>query len=157
MGQTTRGRDRERGKFRRGLTAALLEYARQRFALGKIDPKTNKSRLQTMIDIRTQTGVVRKELREMRSLPPETAYLWEWYEALSQRRGASMSVNAISWADMWAFFQLRGISPQPWEVDTICQLDTAYLLCQASDAPQGAVQGAGDLQTHITGKRDGKR
>lgn len=110
-----------------------------------------------MLDIRKQTGVVRKELRDMKPLPHETAYLWEWFLAMSERRGASMSVNALAWSDIAAFFQLRGLSPQPWEVDTICQLDTAYLVCQASDAPQGAVTGASGLQNHLTGKRDGKR
>ena len=158
METTSGGRDREQRKFRRGLTAALLECARQRFALDKPDPVTGKSQLQTFYDIRKQTGVVRRELRELKSIPPETRHLWEWYCALAARRGAGFSVNAISWSDMWAFFQLQRISPEKWEVDTICKIDSAFLDSRVENkAPP--VADAGGLGRQITGKQDqdGKR
>jgi len=136
----------------------LLEFARQRFALDKLDPKTGKSQLQTFLDIRKQTGVVRSELRNMKSVPPETEYIWNWYLDLSARRSAGFSINAISWTDMWAFFQLRGISPEPWEVDTICLIDSTYLSSRAETSTT-AVANAGGLGGQVTGKRGphGKR
>lgn len=136
------------------MTEALLEYARRRFALDKPDAKTGKSRLQTQYDIRKQTGVVTSVLQSLGHVPPETAYLWEWYEALSARRGAGFSVNALSWSDMRAFFYLRRLSPEPWEVDTICAIDTAYLNSRADTTTTGAAQDASALAAQITGKRE---
>lgn len=54
---------------------------------------------------------------------------------LSERRTMGMAVNAITWSDLYAFFALKGISPQPWEVDTIRLLDAAYLESRIGDGP----------------------
>ena len=110
-----------------------------------------------MLDIRKQTGVVRRELAEMPSVPPETQYLWDWFQALNERRGAGFSINALSWTDMWAFFQLRGVTPEQWEVDTICQIDTAFLFSRSDNSPTDVTKDAGGLGGQITGKNNGRR
>ena len=136
----------------------MLEFARRRFALDKIDPTTGKSRLQTLQDIRKQTGVVRRELRDLPLAPPETEYLWNWFLDLSARRQAGFSINALAWADIHAYFTLKRLSPEPWEVDTLCLLDSVYLEAQAKDS-NAPVANATGLGSQVTGKRsaDGSR
>lgn len=34
-----------------------------------------------------------------------------------------MGVNPISYTEMWSFFNLEGIKPNPWEIRLITQLD----------------------------------
>lgn len=102
--------------------------------------------------------MVRSELMRMKSVPPETEYIWNWYLDLSARRSAGFSVNAIGWSDIWAFFQLRRITPEPWEVDTICLIDSTYLSSRAETSTT-AVASAEGLGGQVTGKRgkNGKR
>ncbi len=69
----------------------------------------------------------------MLSVPIELQYLWDWYRDLSASRTAGFNVNAITWSDLWGFFSLRQITPQQWEVDTIRDIDAAYLASRVSD------------------------
>lgn len=134
-----------------------MEYARRRFALDKPDPTTGKSRLQTCLDIYKQTGVLRRELRNLPRVPVETEYLWNWYLDLAAQRQAGFSVNALAWSDVEAYFRLRGMSPAWWEVDTIRQIDAAFVASRADDKSD-PVQDAGGLMAQLTGKQDhGKR
>ncbi len=60
--------------------------------------------------------------------------LWEWYQALASRRTAGFSVNALTWSDIKAFFELAGIHPATWEVATICDIDSEFILSRVNKA-----------------------
>jgi hypothetical protein len=120
--------------------------------LDKPDPKTGKSRLQVLIEIRTQTKVVAPELINMVPVPIEIEYLWDWYLDLANARTAGFSVNALTWSDIRAYFTLLKISPEPWEVRTIRDIDAAFLASRA-DNTSGTVKNAKALLTRTTLKK----
>ncbi|OUL98543.1 hypothetical protein A8M77_30955 [Variovorax sp. JS1663] len=91
------------------------------------------------------------ELASLPELPRETAHIWDWYQDLSGARGAGFSINAISWIDVWAYFQLKRMTPQPWEVQTLRALDEAFLQSRL-DETAGTVKGAKHLKNRMTGK-----
>ena len=128
-----------------------MEHARQRFALDKPDPTTGKSRLRVLYEILEQTRVVSQELQDLKSVPPEMVYLWDWYKALSDSRSAGFSVNAIAWSDIAAFFSLMKLSPTPWEVSTIRQIDQAFIASRA-DSTTGAVGNAAAMHNRMSSK-----
>lgn len=104
-----------------------------------------------LIEIREQTGVIAPELANLPDLPDETAHIWNWYGDLSAARGAGFSINAIAWTDIWAYFDLKRMRPEPWEVQTIRTLDDAFLVSRVEEAT-GSVAGAGALKGRMTGK-----
>lgn len=151
MAAAHRRRDRERRKFHRGLTEALLQFARAHFALSKPDKRTGKTRLQILLDIQRQTGVTAPELKDLPEVPSEAAHVWRWFCALGGARGSGMAINPIAWSDMTAFFALAGVKPAGWEVEAIRGLDDAYLLSRTDDKG-GVVKGAKALKGRMTGK-----
>lgn len=155
MGSEVGELDRGRNKFRRGLTEALLEFARAHFALSKPDEKTGKTRLRLLTEIREQTGIVAPELEALPELPDETAHIWQWFVDLSSARSAGFSINAISWTDIWSFFALKRIQPDPWEVQTLRAIDDAFIFSRI-DKASGATADAKSLKQQMTGNA-GKR
>ena len=59
--------------------------------------------------------------------------------------------------DVWAYFDLKRMRPDPWELQTIRALDDAFLLSRTEEA-SGTVAGAKTLKNRMTGKaaRNGK-
>jgi hypothetical protein len=94
---------------------------------------------------------VAPELANLPDLPEETAHIWQWYCDLSSARGAGFSINAIAWTDIWAYFDLKRMRPEPWEVQTIRALDDAFLVSRIDEAT-GSVAGAKSLKSRMTGK-----
>jgi len=116
------------------LTAALLQFAVARFALSKPYKKTGKTRLQVLLDIQAQTGITAGELTNLPPMPETLGYIWEWFLDAHRKRQAGFSMNALSWSDAQAFFQLRRLRPSPWELDAFLQLDES----QSSEATSTA-------------------
>jgi hypothetical protein len=152
VGPAPGGRDRGRVGFYRGLTEALLEVARAHFALSK-PGENGKSRLQVLTEIRKQTGVVAKELRDLPSIPDETAHIWRWFNQLSRRRGAGYSIEALAWKDIDAYFTRMRVNPYPWELDAIVDLDDAFLTSRFAKTA-GVIKGAADLQERVRRKKE---
>lgn len=98
--------------------------------------------------------MVAPALKSLAPIPFDVAYLWDWYEAMSQRRTAGFSINAITWSDMQAFYALNQISPEPWEVNTICRIDSAFLASRVDPTVGAAsVSSAGALKNTVTAKK----
>lgn len=110
--------------------------------------------MELLIEIKEQTGVVAPELAALPVLPEETAHIWDWYRSLSGARSAGLSINAISWSDMGAYFHLNRIHPDVWEVEALRALDGAFLESRTSKVTSGA-KDAGALRGQITGKDKG--
>lgn len=127
------GGDQQRGKFRSGLTDALLQFARTSFELSRRDDHTGKTRLQTLLDIKEQTGIVAPELDNLPVVPEGVEHVWQWFIDLSRAREVGFEdVQVIAWRDMWAYFDLMGIAPERWEVRAIRALDDLYLTVRNS-------------------------
>ena len=69
----------------------------------------------------------------MPTVPFETAYLWNWYCDLSEKRRAGFQVDAINWTEIHAYFSLLGIHPQRWEVAAVSRIDIAYINSRLDD------------------------
>jgi len=61
-------------------------------------------------------------------LPSCLFNVWNWFLQLnSQRTSNGFGLNPITNQDMWFFFQLEGIEPDPWELNLIRQFDRVVL------------------------------
>lgn len=77
--------------------------------------------------VQRSTGQVPDELQDLPELPECAEHVWGWFQQLSGRRTAGMSVNPITWGDIWAWSQMTGIKPQQWELDALMVIDGAFL------------------------------
>lgn len=71
------------------------------------------------------SGKMPPELEAMPDCPAGFDYLWDWFMRLNATRPVTMSgtPRAITEGEMRAFFQNRGINPEPWEVDILVRAD----------------------------------
>lgn len=61
-------------------------------------------------------------------LPACAEHLWDWFCELSSRRGGGMNGPApLTYAEVGAWMRLTGMTPTPWEVHAILELDNDYL------------------------------
>lgn len=144
----------QRLKFHSGLTDALLEYAEAHFALSRPDARTGRARLQTLLEVAQQTGVVAPELRCLPSLPLGAEHVWGWFCDLSRARAHGFAGPLpLRWEGMKAFFGLLGVTPLNWEIRAIIRLDVAYISSRNGDAPGAIVSGASGLAAIARGGR----
>lgn len=69
------------------------------------------------------------------ALPACILYLWRWFLDLHNGRpSGGFGPGAITYSDMHAWAALTGNRPTPWDVETIKQLDYAYLKHSADQA-----------------------
>ena len=62
------------------------------------------------------------------NMPEPLTNVWYWFLQLnSQRTSNGFGLNPITNQDMWFFFQLEGIEPEPWELNLIRQFDRVAL------------------------------
>lgn len=94
--------------------------------------------------------MVAPELENLPTVPPGTDHIWAWFRDLDSRRQAGMSVCALSWSDIHAYFQMRRVKPSQWELEALSKLDDAYLLSRI-DGKIGTVSGAKSLKGRMTG------
>jgi len=116
-----------------------------------VPDKTGKTRLQILHEIRSQTGVVAPQLRDLPDVPLEGAHVWRWFCDLGSARSSGMAINPISWNDMNAYFTLQRITPAQWELAAIRALDDAYLKSRDKGSAV-VVKGAKGLNSMMTRK-----
>ena len=105
-------------------------YAKKVFELDSADKDgvTWRDTLQGLI-ARTRDPHWRAEYEADLACPPfpeALLHVWQAFCRLSARRGASFSVNPISWPDIDAFVRYSGLRLAPWEIRLIEQLDDLY-------------------------------
>lgn len=98
----------------------------------------------------------------MPPLPWEVEHIWGWFSDLDCQRSAGFSVNALAWADIWAYFRLRHIDPHDWEVRAIQALDGAFIESRTKNVAVDAADAKGlkDRMTGAAGRErdtDGRR
>lgn len=60
-------------------------------------------------------------------LPSSFQEYWSWFLRLSNHRPSGMGVSAIPYSEYVAFFQLLGITPDPWEIEVLEVFDNIAL------------------------------
>lgn len=84
-----------------------------------------------------QTGRMPAQLADAPELPDGLLYLWGWFMRLCAARGSSgFGPNPLSYAELDAFARLMGVTLQPWEVDTLRDLDVEFMRSVAQAKPQ---------------------
>ncbi len=99
-------------------------------------PKKDGQSLRSHLEqVEKVTGKKPAELEQIE--PPYAArYIWEWFWELHQGRGAGMSGPLpLSWAEIKAWCDLRGLRLENYETDAIRSMDMAFL--QAVDDESG--------------------
>lgn len=82
---------------------------------------------QSLESVQKQTN---RELDELKVKPVNKGLeqVWFWFLQLNSQRGSNgFGINSLSNQEIWSFFQLEGIRPEPWEVDLIRQFDRVAL------------------------------
>lgn len=86
-----------------------------------------------LLEVKEQTGVVARELLTAPTVPPTVAHIWRWFCDLSRGRAVGMSLNAIAWSDMQAYFQLMRVQPLRWEIQALRRTDDAFIESRLGD------------------------
>lgn len=74
------------------------------------------------------TGKVPQALVEVPELPASGVMVWRWYiDLASARRSSGFGAASLAWADVEAYFRLKRIVPEPWEIEAIQALDATFL------------------------------
>ncbi|WP_342617234.1 hypothetical protein [Rhodoferax sp. GW822-FHT02A01] len=62
---------------------------------------------------------------ELHIPPPKNGcwHIWETFIELHNARGAGMGPSPITWRDLSAWQEVRGVVLTPWEIDTLTALD----------------------------------
>jgi hypothetical protein len=97
----------------------LLDYAAQELNNSGIKDK--------LLSVWRQTGVKPIELDNLADCPDSLLYVWIYFMRLHNQRQVGMSVNALSFSDIQAFFMLEQVHPLSEEVSIICRLDAIAL------------------------------
>lgn len=72
------------------------------------------------------TGVTPPELADLPQCPPGAEHIWDWFQQLNGKRTFGMTLNPITWHDIYAWSQLTGTKPKQWELDAISRLDVTF-------------------------------
>ncbi|MCB2186481.1 MAG: hypothetical protein KQJ78_08695 [Deltaproteobacteria bacterium] len=61
-------------------------------------------------------------------IPPAGRQAWEWFWDLSAGRGSDGGGAApLSYREIWAWRELTGENPRPWEIALLRTMDRVYL------------------------------
>lgn len=84
-----------------------------------------------------QLGERPRELDDLKVLPPSCYAVWGWFMTLNESRSSSgFSLNPITYSDIAAYFQLKQITPDDWEIDLIKRFDREVMKVYAEKAKQ---------------------
>lgn len=83
--------------------------------------------LQSLEQAEHVMGEVPEELKNLPTLPPCADYIWELYHKLSSTRTCGMSINPISYSEIYYYTKLAGIKLSEWEIDAIISIDYSFL------------------------------
>lgn len=65
-----------------------------------------------------------KELEDLVELPDSFQEYYHWFLRLNNRRPSGMGISAIPYSEYLAFFQLIGVTPDPYEVEILEVFDS---------------------------------
>ena len=84
-----------------------------------------------------QTGEKPKELEDLLTVPLDCTECWGFFLSLNESRSSNgYGFNPIAYSDILAYFQLKQIIPEDWEVDLIKRLDREVMSIYSEKAKQ---------------------
>lgn len=132
-------------KFFLALIDGLVAHAEHAFAYNL--PRADGTTLQAHLEAAwTVTGKQPPGLADVPELPIGALSVWSWFLELSAaRRSSGFGISPIVWADVAAFFSLKGTRPRLWEIAALRALDNAFIRAAAEAAREreGAKRAAG--------------
>lgn len=102
------------------------EFCKQQFTLAErqSDGSTLRKHLESVEKV---TGKRPKELETI-ELPEVFQFCWEWFLHLNNARpSGGFGASPLLYSEMQAFFELKQLSPEPWEIDIIKMFDIIAL------------------------------
>jgi hypothetical protein len=120
--------DRRPRKFYEGVLGELAEAAEHDFRLLARQP--DGETLRTHLEAAAARGNARAIAAiEGPECPEAARHVWGWFQHLSSRRGSNgFGLNALTYLEVDAWARLRGIRPEPWELEALFLLDALYLV-----------------------------
>lgn len=77
--------------------------------------------------IRAQTGKTPAQLEPV-EIPDAACYLWDWFcELHGGRQYSEIGPMALTYSEIKAWCELMKVEPAAWEVETIKEIDRAYI------------------------------
>lgn len=84
-----------------------------------------------------QTGIKPKELEDIPDLPASCFEVWSWFLNLNESRTSNgFGFNPVQYSEIDAFFRLKQIQPELWEIDLLKRLDREVLSIYAEKSKQ---------------------
>jgi hypothetical protein len=110
----------------------LVEYGKREFELDA--PQEDGSRLRDhALHILKATGETPEEYQSLKA-PDAVVHCWHWFIELNRTRASNgFGQNPISYTEIVSWSQLTGVVPEPFEVQAIMALDSAYMSVQAHE------------------------
>lgn len=69
------------------------------------------------------------------NLPDSMKFVWMWFiELHNSRTSSGFGLNPIQYSEIKAYFELKGITPDEWEVQLIKRLDSIAMNHYAEEA-----------------------
>lgn len=82
-----------------------------------------------------QLGERPKELDDLKVLPSSCYAVWGWFMSLNESRSSSgFGLNPIAYSDISAYFQLKQVIPDEWEIDLLKRFDREVMKVYAEKA-----------------------
>jgi hypothetical protein len=67
-------------------------------------------------------------------MPEAAKHIWDWFQELSETRQNGMSINRITYTEIYSWSFLTGACPLPWEVAAIKALDRVFVASILEDS-----------------------
>lgn len=80
----------------------------------------------------------RVDERLLVEVPPSVEQLWEVFMAWAVQRRSGMSMHPLTFTDIESWCRLYGVCLNPWELDTLLELDAATLRVAAENQRRAA-------------------
>lgn len=115
----------------------LLSYARQEFELNSKSGSDKASLREQLDSIKRQGGKLPEKYLELIECPTYLKDIWFAFLQLNSKRTSNgFGINPITYQDVLAYCQLKGVYLNPYEVDLIMQLDNICLEQYAKEQKQ---------------------
>lgn len=110
-----------------------IEFAKYEFSMQEIqkDGKTLREHLKKVQEEVCNSSwfdiPAPKELEDVPELPSVFEYCWHDFLQLHGARQVGFSLNSLSYTEIKNYFDLMGITPEPWHVSIIKLFDSLFM------------------------------
>lgn len=104
-----------------------MDFCKQEFT-NSISGSSGSSIREQLNSVWKQTGIKPRELEDLLEIPRSCYECWSWFLELNESRSSNgFGMNPLSYSDTDAFFRLKQVLPEIWEIDLLRRLDREVL------------------------------